>query len=132
MDKSQAYLVYHRSAEVDWDDLWMEAPFLFYGFATGSVSGLADGGAYYGRRIDVLGPRCDLAGFPAVSVASLTESWYTLDEASEAGGEGSGQREVAPRSCVTGISFLEEAAAAGWVLSSLVAFCYSKGIVAPL
>lgn len=44
---------------------------------------LVQGGPYYARHIDGLGPRRDLTGFPAVRVAWLTESSYTLADSSD-------------------------------------------------
>lgn len=78
---------YLRSAEGDWAAFGIEAPFLLYEFTSGRVSGLRDTGHYYSHRIEGLGGRRDLAGFLAFTVEWLTDSSYTLAEASEAMGE---------------------------------------------
>lgn len=74
MDKSRACLDYRRSVVVEYAALRMEANLFGYDFTTGRVSGLPAGGRYYGLRIDGLGPRRHLAGFPTVIVTYLTDS----------------------------------------------------------
>lgn len=87
-------------------------PFFLYDFSSVRVSGVPEGGPYYRRSMDGLGPRGNLASYPAVSVAWLTDSSYTLAEPSEAMGENSGQLQTALGICVTGVSLLEEGASA--------------------
>lgn len=67
-DKTLVYLAYRRSDENDWAALGMESPFLLHDFQSGTVSGLRDGGAYDGRRLDVIGSSRTRVGFPAIGI----------------------------------------------------------------
>lgn len=94
IENSRAFVAYRRSAEVDWGAIRMEVPIFLYDISSDRVSGLVDGGSYYGRRIYGLGHDASWQVSVGVAVAWLTESSYIMVEASEAVGEGSYQRQV--------------------------------------
>lgn len=103
---------------------------MLYDFTSVRVSGFPDGGPYYGRRIDGLGPLRDFAGFPAVSVPWLADASFTRAEASEAV-----VKTVVNVKRLLQFRYLFLPPIGGysdrWALSSLVFFYPSKGISAP-